>query len=79
MLIQCLRHKELQQFSYTSELIVLLALQSIYFTTFDLLIPILNTSRYLGKSSFSHFQCTIHLTIYSRVISYFFQFYFQLF
>ena len=36
MLIQCLRHKKLQQFSHTSELIVLLALQSIYFTTFDL-------------------------------------------
>jgi hypothetical protein len=37
MLIQCLGHKKLQQFSHTSELIVLLALQIIYFTIFDLL------------------------------------------
>ena len=37
MLTHYLRHKELQQFSHTSELIELLALQSIYFTTFDLL------------------------------------------
>jgi hypothetical protein len=37
MLIQCLRHKNLQHFSHTSELIKFLALQSIYFTIFDLL------------------------------------------
>lgn len=37
MLIKCLRLKKLQQFSHTSELIVLLALQRICFTTFDLL------------------------------------------
>lgn len=37
MLVLCLRHKKLQQFSHTSKFIVLLALQIVYFTTFDIL------------------------------------------
>jgi len=42
-------------------------------------VPMLNRRRYLGKSSLSHFQYIIHVTIYSRVIWYFFQVYFWLF